>query len=372
VNYGTIVLPAIYRDKWMFSQPMQFISGSLYVVFLTALLAACVTTTEPQSQYEYRSVVDESQPVVINENLAREIDALKTTRQVRDRIKRLHHQDPVERAWAAYQLAKLGRGAAPAVPYLIKMLNDTTPVLLSHYLGGGFHSSSDTTPAQEAARTLAKIGEPAMTSLVNALNSKDENVRRLAVKSLGQIGNIGSVETLIGALSDQSRRVRAAAAIALGAYRHPIVSQKLIKAFSESDPAIRVDLVYALSQINDIIAVPFLMQQFDSQTPDVRAAMALALGKLRDARAMPTLFRAVEDSDEIVRANALYALSSFYTPEVIDTLIKGLDDPVERVREAANEALSQVSGLKLGADKQQWLAWWQVQKKAMEKTSNPE
>lgn len=349
----------------MFSQPIQFVTGSLYLVFLSALLAACVMTPEQQSQYEYRSVATESQPADIGESLAREIDALKTTRQVRDKIKRLHHQNPVERAWAAYQLAKLGRGAAPAVPYLIRMLNDTSPVLLSHYLGGGFHSSSDTTPAQEAARTLAKIGEPAIDALVKALDSQDENVRRLVVKSLGQIGNIHSVETLIGALSDKSRRVRAAAAIALGSYRHPIVSQKLTKAFIESDPGIRIDLVYALSQINDIIAVPFLMEQFDNQTPDVRAAIALALGKLRDARAMPTLFKAVQDDDEIVRANALYALSSFYTPKVIEVLIEGLDDPVERVREAAIEALTQVSGMKLGTDKQKWQNWWQVQKQAM-------
>ena len=112
-----------------------------------------------------------------------------------------------------------------------------------------------------------------------------------------------------------------------------------------------------------------LIDQFSQQNPDVKAAIALALGKLRDARALPMLLSAVSDDDEIVRANALYALSSFYTPNVVDTLINSLDDPVQRVREAAGEALTQLTGLKLGPNKQAWLSWWQQQKQAMTKDS---
>lgn len=342
------------------------------LIILGVLSVAC--TLQPVEPPAHRSASRLDQPKspepavsLADEALAEEIKQLKTTRQVRDKILRLHHEDPVERAWAAYQLAKLGRGAAPAVPYLIKLLVDDTPVLLSRYLGGGFHSSSDTTPAQEASRALAKVGEPAMEELTRVMASEKEDVRRLAIKSLGQIGSLDSIENLVRALSDPSRRVRATAAIALGSYRHPIASQKLTEVFIKVSPEVRVHLVYALSQINDIIAVPFLIDQIEQQNPDVKAAIALALGKLRDARALPALLKVVNDNDEIVRANALYALSSFYTPEVIDTLIQALDDPVQRVNEAAVEALSQLTGVKLGADKQQWLTWWEVQKQAMTK-----
>lgn len=344
----------------------------LLLVLLSSQLFACVVVTADTpvaraSSPRASSALPVKPPPVVDESLASEISQLKTTRQVRDKILRLHHQDPVERAWAAYQLAKLGRGAVLATPYLIKMLADDTPVLLSRYLGGGFHSSSDTTPAQEASRTLAKIGDPATGRLIKALNSENEKVRRLAVKSLGQIGDFKSIDVLIGVLSDPSRRVRATAAIALGNYNHPIASQKLTEAFPAVAPEIRVHLVYALSQINDIIAVPFLIDQFNQQDPDVKAAIALALGKLRDARALPVLLKAVNDNDEIVRANAAYALSSFYSPVVMDTLINSLDDPVQRVQEAAAEALNQLTGLKLGPGKQKWLSWWQTQKQAMTK-----
>lgn len=352
------------QEKWVL--PKMYRSSRYALPLLLGILTTgCVAVTPSPKK---TIVMPEPTPVTISdEGLANEISQLKTTRRVKDKIRRLHHEDPVERAWAAYQLAKLGRGAAPAVPYLLNMLTDNTPVLLSRYLGAGFHSSSDTTPAQEASRTLAKIGEPAMPGLVEAMSSSNEDVRRLAVKSLGQLGNIKSIEVLIRALTDPSRRVQAAAAIALGNYRHPIASQKLTEVFPTVEPKVRVHLIYALSQINDIIAVPFLMDQFAQQEPDVKAAIALALGKLRDARALPTLLTAAQDDDEIVRANGLYALSSFYTPVVIDTLINSLDDPVQRVREAAAEALNQLTGLKLGPVKQDWLSWWETQKQAMQK-----
>lgn len=344
------------------------------VALMGGALVACATepTTSSSRPLDRAALVEsaESSVSINDEALEKEIQQLKTTRRVKNMILRLHHEDPVERAWAAHQLAKLGRGAGPAVPYLIRLLDDETPVLLSRYLGGGFHSSSDTTPAREAARTLAKVGEPAIDRLVKALQSENETVRRLSAKSLGMIGNLDSIDVLIGVLSDPSRKVRAAAAIALGNYHHPVASQKLAESFLKVSPEVRVHLVYALSQINDIISVPFLIEQFPRQEPDVRAAMALAFGKLRDARALPALLSAVNDSDEIVRANVLYALSSFYTPAVIDALISGLDDPVQRVREAAAEALVELTGLELGADKQQWLAWWRAQQKAMQGTDS--
>ncbi len=340
------------------------------LAFISWTLSGCTLVpvdAKPTKPQRKPITIEQPDVVVTNETAAAEINRLKTPRRVKDKILRLYHPDPVERAWAAYQLAKLGRGAAPAVPYLIDLLNDDTPVLLSRYIGSGFRSSSDTTPAEEASLTLAKIGEPALNDLAMALKSESVNVRRLAAKALGQIGNTKSIDVLIELLTDKSRRVQATAAIALGNYRHPVAAQKITEAFTTVTPEARVHLVYALSHINDIIAVPFLIEQLPLQTPDVRAAIVLALGKLRDARAIKSLLAAAKDEDEIVRANAIYAMSAFYTPEIMDTLIDALDDPVELVREGAGEALNHLSGMNFGTSKSQWSAWWQQQKAGMTK-----
>ncbi len=299
-----------------------------------------------------------------------DVASLKVPIRLKDKMTRLYHDDPVERAWAAYQLAKLGRSAQAAVPHLAQLLTDHEPVLLSRYLGGGFHSSSATTPGEEAAKALARIGQPAVDSLNQALSSPDPNTRRLAARATGMIGNIHSADTLIQTLSDPDPRVRAAAAIALGSYKHPLVAQKLMDAYQRAPDKQRTHLVYAMTQINDILVVPFLIQQLATPNPDLRAAVVLALGKLRDARALSGLTDALRDQDEIVRANAAYALSGFYTPKVMDILIATLSDEVERVREAAAEALSILSGMQFGTDKSKWESWWQKQKRAIRRGGN--
>jgi len=299
--------------------------------------------------------------------IKRELSKTAILLQVREKIIRLYHEDPIERAWAAHQLAKIGQGAAPAIPYLVELLDDETAVLLSRYLGGGYHSSSDTTPADEAARALAKIGGAANPSLIDATKDKNPNTRRLAAKSLGQIGNIESIPHLIKLLDDEDRRVRATSAIALGNYHHPRAAQIIIDAIPNADASARADMIYALAQINDIIVVPYLIQRLPEEEPNVRAAIVHALGKLRDARTLDVLMKSLSDKDPVVRANSVYALGNYYAPRVIEGLITTLDDEDTQVREAAVESLATLTGKQYEMDKQKWEQWWEVQKQEMHK-----
>lgn len=323
------------------------------VCAVVLLLASCVTTGENTPADVYRT------PVASEADIRARLDKASMPRQLKDLIIRLHHADPVERAWAAYQLAKLRRGAAPAVPYLVSLLEDETPVLLTRYVGGGFHSSSDTTPADEAVRTLGQIGEPATTSLILALKHPRPGVRARAAKALGHIGDINAIEFLLATLHDNERKVRASAALALGNYRNPRAAQMIMDAWTQqSDPAVQADMVYALAQINDIMAAPFLIDKSQAADVNLRAAIVFALGKLGDARAVPALITSLADTDEIVRANSAYALSKYYNPQVIDALIARLSDPVEQVRMAAQESLGILTGMQLGRDQAAWQQWW--------------
>jgi HEAT repeat protein len=329
------------------------------VLVLSFLLTACVTGPQQPTS-------DPEPPVVSASSQRDAIDKLKVPRRFKDDLLRLYDDDPVERAWAAYQLAKQGAAAAPAVPHLVHLLADDTEVLMSRYIGGGFHSSDATTPADEAARALAKIGIPSVDALSQSLKDPNPKVRRLAAKALGQTGSMATVDPLLQAVADPDPRVRAAATIALGSLHHPVVAQKLIDAYASVPPELQPHLIFAMSQINDIIVVPFLLEHFSSSSIETRAAIVLALGKLRDARAIDTLLMALKDEDEIVRANAAFALRSFYSVTVMDALLALLDDDVEGVRAAAGESLRALSGLDYGQDKQQWHSWWQQQQRAIQ------
>jgi HEAT repeat protein len=340
-------------DKIRFSQRL----GRLFAFICMATLAACATI-------DSQTFNADSLPT--QAEIASKLDQASLPRELREQIVRLHSRDAVERASAATHLGKMAMGAAPAVPYLVRLLQDDTPVQLSHYLGGGYYSSYETTPADEASRALAEIGGPASNALLLVLKDPNPEVRRLAAKALGQIGEISSVDFLIDALADPDRGVRATAAIALGNYRHPMAAQKIMDAYSTAKAPVRADMIFVLAHINDILAVPFLVNQAKDPDPDVRAAIMLALGKLRDGRAVPALLAGLQDSDEITRANAAYALGAYYSPEVIDALINKLADSAKRVQEAVVESLTGLTGINLGTDQSRWQSWWRDQRKKMQ------
>ncbi|MBI3561709.1 MAG: HEAT repeat domain-containing protein [Gammaproteobacteria bacterium] len=286
--------------------------------------------------------------------------------QIAAKIARLNGYDPLERAGAAFQLGKLGAEAAPAIPMLIALFADTTPVLLSRYIGGGYRSSNATSPGEEAAQAIAKIGHGAVAELRQALRQNNPQVRRLASKALGQIGEIATIPDLLPLLDDPDRQVRATTAIALGSYRLPQAAQIILDALPTAKPSVRTGMVYALGQINDVIAVPTLIDRAPLEEVDVRVAIMYALGRLRDARAIDTLMRGLKDQDDIVRANAAYALSNYFSPPTIEVLIGALEDPSDRVREAANEGLQRLSGVvEQDATAASWRQWWQRQQAKM-------
>jgi len=66
-----------------------------------------------------------------------------------------------------------------------------------------------------AAQALTDIGEPAVEPLIAVLKDSDDNVRNLAIISLGDIGDARAVEPLIHALKDSNKKVRSFAAKAL-------------------------------------------------------------------------------------------------------------------------------------------------------------
>lgn len=287
---------------------------------------------------------------------------------VRDKLQRMTNSDPQERAWAAYQLGKIGPAATAAIPALVELLRDDSAVLLSRYVGGGYQSSSASSPGEEAAQALAKIGNEAVPALTAALQQPSPVTRRFAVRALGQIGELRTIPAMLPLFDDEDRQVRAAVAIALGNYRHPQAAQLILDALPAATVRARSGMVYALGQINDVIAVPVLIERVAHEEVDVRVAIMHALGRLRDGRAIETLLQGLLDSDDIVRANAANALSNYYQPEVIGALIKVLTDTSSRVREASHESLQNMSGQQLPPDPAIWQQWWQQQQAASKPT----
>jgi RNA polymerase sigma factor (sigma-70 family) len=185
----------------------------------------------------------------------------------------------------------LGVGAKPAIPALMKLLNDG---YANGYVGVA----------------MGRIGQDAIGPLTEALTNEDASVRTEVASSLGgmpfysgksDIQMSDAIPTLITCLTDKSSYVRSIAAYSLGRIKgeESTVVPALIKSLDDSDIWTRWNSCLALGQFGAQAnsAIPALLAKLNS---DARGTAAIALVKIEPDNAtrinslMPILIENIE------------------------------------------------------------------------------
>ena len=196
----------------------------------------------------------------------------------------LHHN-------AVLACQELGVGAKPAIPALMKLLNDG-------YANGYVGVAMD------------RIGQDGITSLIEALTNENSSVRYEVIHALGGVliysGNTNiqmsdAISTLIDSLEDKSPYVRSIAANSLGVIKDEpsTVVPALIKSLDDNYIWTRWNTCLALGQFGTqaTSAVPTLLTMLKS---DARGTAAIALvqiepdNKTRINSLMPILIENIE------------------------------------------------------------------------------
>jgi len=131
-----------------------------------------------------------------------------------------------------------------------------------------------------AESSLVKIGEPAVETLVSALNNDNWRVRWHSAEILGEIGDKRGVKPLIDALNDHNNAVRSNASIALGEIGQPAV-ETIIKALNSHNWQLRWQLVEILGEIGDTSSEKAIERALKDENPEVRRAAETALKKIQ-------------------------------------------------------------------------------------------
>ena len=130
----------------------------------------------------------------------------------------------------------------------------------------------------EAKLSLARMGQSAVGSLVQALKDGDDLGRAEAAEALGEIGNTQGIAPLI-------------------------------EAFKADDAKVQHNAVLSLMKLNKTSGVEAFLELLGSESSEVRADAAWALGQTGDPRAKSRLLKTMnEDKDSLVRLNAGKAL----------------------------------------------------------------
>jgi len=223
--------------------------------------------------------------------------------------KELGAADPETRTRAACGLRELGTAAAAAIPALMNVLGDGSPVdptvCALRWWGG---KGNLTSPGEQAASALVSIGSRAFEPVLGALRSGLWVARRNAAWAMGALADRRAVEALIAALNDSEAAVREQVAWALGALNDRAATPALLERLKDSDDRVRRQAAWALGAIDDARAVDGLIGALGDKSAEVRKQAAWALGAIGDSRALPGLLPALKDADPGVRRQAAWAI----------------------------------------------------------------
>jgi len=121
------------------------------------------------------------------------------------------------------------------------------------------------------------------------------------------------------------------------------VAAQVAPSLTDKDPQVRRAAVKALGQMKDaVVAAPLLTRALDDQDPGVRLEAARALAAFDDPKALPVLLRALKDADPDVRAGAAEGLGTLHDPGTVPALVKASEDADRRVRLAVLGALLEI------------------------------
>jgi HEAT repeat protein len=165
----------------------------------------------------------------------------------------------------------------------------------------------DVTKRDRAAQDLFRLGNDAVTPLLEALQTKDVNLLPYYQQILARI---------------------------------PSATPALTKALKTAHPIIRGRVAEIFAINKERTAVPALLEALQGEYFTVRSRAALALGKIGEPKAIQPLLYALKDTEDEVRIAACLALGFFKDTSTFDDITNVLlDDPKIEVRHAAARAL---------------------------------
>ena len=285
-------------------------------------------------------------------------------------VTQMSSTDARERATAAIELRRLGKDNGPAMPYLVQLLEDRTPVCIDPETNGERGLASFTCPGALAAAALAHSDQAGVTALLRAMSrSHSEDIRRSALEGAGECEHPDAIKALVATLGNDdaliresaqlglkrtgsratdalaeclhngNARVRVNAAELLAALSDQAALHALLRAAADKNPEVSTAADYGLSRVNHRRCIGMLVDCLSD--PTVREPAVRELRQLDHSQRTWLLVEALQNpSNSDLRFGAARALTELKDPAAADALRKAKNDPDARVRDAAGRALS--------------------------------
>jgi HEAT repeat protein len=216
----------------------------------------------------------------------------------------------------AYVVTHIMAGAAVALAPLGKA---EVPLLTKRLVGDG---KMDRWPF---ALGLYRMGEAGATPLIEAMKSKDVNVRWSALWALGLSDSPESANVVLTCLKDNDPEIRVLAVHILGSRHIDHALAAMGEGLRDKDVHVRRATAMALGDMGKA-AVKDLSDAIADSDAMVRSLSASSLGNIQDESAIPVLAGLLKDGDYGVRWRSMQALANIGGAGAAEPLIRLLSD----------------------------------------------
>lgn len=220
-------------------------------------------------------------------------------------VANLYSPNPSARATQANYL-KNTKLAELFIPELVALLNDATPLQWQDFRGQTNFGA--TSPGNEAAETLGRIGQPALGALLQGWTAGNATFHTHASMAITWI--LEHDDALLEASRDDPRIIEAL----LHCLRQHVYRRR------EIVPA-NAWAAEALGKTKVTQAAGALVVALKDESGGVRFEAAKALGLLRAPEATPALLALLQDEDRSLRTAAVVALGRIGDPRAVDPLL---------------------------------------------------
>lgn len=201
----------------------------------------------------------------------------------------------------------LGTGIKEAICFALGLLGDPNAITL---IMQGPHAANRAVGLghfTHVATISSILGEPAVDPLLEAINRyKNDKKVYGAISALGKLADERTVPTLLSLLEHPDNNVKKLAIEALVQIGKPSFSEKIKPFLSSEDGTLRETAIESMYHLRDSSVIDKLVT-LAAKDPDyqVRLKSLTALGAFKEEKAFQALLKGAYDENPIVRANSI-------------------------------------------------------------------
>ena len=194
-----------------------------------------------------------------------------------------------------------------------------------------------------AVKSIIKIGNIALFSLIKSLKSKDSFVRIHSTEALGEIGDKGAVKSLITCLKDPHYVVRTNSIIALGKIGDKKAISSLIKSIEDKEILVKKSAIDVIIHF-DSDSIKYLQNALNNPNNPIKEDLIEILGEIGNNRSLEILTEMFKENESL-RSSIAKVLGNKTDKKFSKLLINGMDDNDTDVRIKVAEALGKISDI---------------------------